>query len=88
LAGRYSGLGDGLHVWSALPSYGNTAQIADAGAISGIVVTPTEATGSEAENAIRISLGTIKDRGHLQAGIQWLSLLLAKPPETFSAAVL
>lgn len=88
LAGRYSGLGYGVHVWSALPAYGTAAQIADAAAITGIVVTPTESGGSEAENAIQISLASIKDHGHLHAGLQRLSLLLAQPTETFGAAVL
>ena len=89
LAGRYSGLGDGLHVWLELPVYWNSSQLAQAAASSGIAVTPAEAfaTGSGAVNAIRISLGSIKDRGHLQAGLQRLSHLLARRPESFSAAV-
>jgi DNA-binding transcriptional MocR family regulator len=55
----------------------------------GIAVTPAEAfaTGSGSVNAIRISLGSIKDRGRLQAGLQRLSHLLARRPESFSAAV-
>ena len=89
LAGRYSGAGDGLHVWLELPAYWNSAQLAHAAASSGIAVTPAEAfaTGSASVNAIRISLGSIKDRGHLQAGLQRLSHLLARRPESFSAAV-
>src|SRR5260221_3639703 len=41
----------------------------------GIAVTPAQAfaTGGESVNAIRISLGSIKDRGRLQAGLQRLS---------------
>jgi DNA-binding transcriptional MocR family regulator len=89
LAGRYSGVGDGLHAWLALPSYWNAAQLAHAAAAEGIAVTPAEAfaTGSVAVNAIRISLGNIKDRGHLQAGLQRLSHLLAQRPESPGAAV-
>ncbi|APA71179.1 aminotransferase-like domain-containing protein [Janthinobacterium sp. 1_2014MBL_MicDiv] len=89
LAGRYSGLGDGLHVWLELPAYWNSTQLARAAASSGIAVTPAEAfaTGSAYVNAIRISLGSIKDRGRLQAGLQRLSHLLARQPESFSAAV-
>jgi len=89
LAGRYSGAGDGLHVWLELPAYWNPPQLARAAASSGIAVTPAEAfaTGSGSVNAIRISLGSIKDRGHLQAGLQRLSRLLARRPESFSAAV-
>jgi DNA-binding transcriptional MocR family regulator len=89
LAGRYSGAGDGLHVWLELPAYWNSSQLARAAASYGIAVTPAEAfaTGSVSVNAIRISLGCIKDRGHLQAGLQRLSQLLARRPESFSVAV-
>jgi len=89
LAGRYSGAGDGLHVWLELPAYWNSSQLAHAADSEGIAVTPAEAfaTGSVSVNAIRISLGSIKDRGRLQAGLQRLSHLLARRPETFSAAV-
>ncbi|MCA1857898.1 PLP-dependent aminotransferase family protein [Massilia oculi] len=89
LAGRYGGTGDGLHVWLALPAYWNSAQLARAADSEGIAVTPAEAfaTGSACANAIRISLGSIQDRGRLQAGLQRLSHLLARRPEPFSAAV-
>ncbi|BDB70237.1 GntR family transcriptional regulator [Comamonas thiooxydans] len=92
LAGRYSGTGDGLHVWLELPGYWNSSQLARAADNEGIAVTPAEAfatsaTGSGSVNAIRISLGSIKDRGRLQTGLQKLSHLLARRPEPFSAAV-
>ncbi|WP_370682586.1 PLP-dependent aminotransferase family protein [Comamonas sp. GB3 AK4-5] len=89
LAGRYSGAGDGLHVWLELPGYWSSSQLARAADSEGIAVTPAEAfaTGSGSVNAIRISLGSIKDRGRLQAGLQRLSHLLARRPEPFSAAV-
>jgi DNA-binding transcriptional MocR family regulator len=82
LAGRYGGSGDGLHVWLELPAYWNASQLARAAGSEGIAVTPAEdfATGSESVNAIRISLGSIKDRGRLQAGLQRLSRLLARRP--------
>jgi DNA-binding transcriptional MocR family regulator len=89
LAGRDRGLGDGLHVWLELPAYWSSSQLARAADSEGIAVTPAEtfATGGAAVNAIRISLGSIKDRGRLQAGLQRLSHLLARRPESFSAAV-
>ena len=89
LAGRYGGAGDGLHVWLELPAYWNSAQLARAAAGEGIAVTPAEAfaIGSGSVNAIRISLGSIQDRGRLRAGLQRLSDLLARRPEPFSAAV-
>lgn len=89
LAGRYSGTGDGLHIWLELPGYWSSSQLARAADSEGIAVTPVEAfaTGSDCVNAIRISLGSIKDRGRLQTGLQRLSHLLARRPEPFSAAV-
>ncbi len=89
LAGRYSGAGDGLHVWIELPAYWNPSQLARAADSEGIAVTPAQAfaTGSVSVNAIRISLGGIKDRGRLQAGLQRLSQLLARRPESYIAAV-
>lgn len=90
LAGRYSGTGDGLHVWLDLPAYWSPAQLARAADREGIAVTPAEAfaMGSGSANAIRISLGGIKDRERLQAGLQGLSRLLARRPESFSTAPL
>ena len=83
LAGRYSGTGDGLHVWLELPTYWNPSQLARAADSQGIAVTPAEAFATDAGsvNAIRISLGSIKDRGRLQAGLQRLSNLLARRPD-------
>ncbi|WP_343584932.1 PLP-dependent aminotransferase family protein [Herbaspirillum sp.] len=89
LAGRYSGAGDGLHVWLELPAYWNSSQLARAADGEGIAITPAEAfaTGGASVNAIRISLGSIKDRGRLRVGLQQLSRLLARRPEWFGAAV-
>lgn len=85
LAGRYSGSGDGLHVWLELPAYWSSAQLAHAADMEGIPVTPAQAfatdTASDSSvNAIRISLGSIKDREHLRAGLQRLSQLLTRQP--------
>ena len=90
LAGRYSGAGDGLHLWLELPSYWSSLQLARAADSEGIAVTPAEAfaMGSGAGvNAIRISLGCIQDRARLQAGLQRLSHLLAREPQALHAAV-
>ena len=83
LAGRYSGLGDGLHLWLELPAYWNSSQLARAAASYGIAVTPAQAfaTGSVSANAIRISLGSVRGREDLRAGLQRLSRLLAQRPE-------
>lgn len=89
LAGRYSGAGDGLHVWLELPGYWSPSRLARAAESEGIAVTPAQAfaTGGESANAIRISLGSIQDRALLQAGLRRLSDLLARRPEPFSGAV-
>lgn len=91
LAGRYSGAGDGLHVWLELPTYWHSSQLAQAADSEGIAVTPAEAfaTDESSVNAIRISLGSIKDRAHLRAGLQRLSHLLAqRPPEAASSSAM
>ena len=89
LAGRYHGTGDGLHVWLPLPAYWRPRELALAAGHEGIAVTPADAfaMGETAVNAIRISLGSIPDRGRLQTGLQRLSALLARRPEAFSTAV-
>ncbi|MYN02969.1 aminotransferase class I/II-fold pyridoxal phosphate-dependent enzyme [Pseudoduganella sp. DS3] len=89
LAGRYSGAGDGLHVWLDLPAYWTPAQLARAADSAGIAITPADAfaTGGKTANAIRISLGSIKDRARLQTGLQRLSHLLTQRPESYGAAV-
>ena len=89
LAGRYDGAGDGLHVWVELPAYWQSYQLARAAEKEGLAVTPAEAFTMDGEfvNAIRISLGSIKDRGRLHAGLQRLSLLLARRPEAYDSAV-
>lgn len=89
LAGRYEGTGDGLHVWLELPAYWTSYQLARAATREGLAVTPAEAfaAGPEAVNAIRISLGGIKDRKRLGAGLQRLSQLLARKPDSFNEAV-
>ena len=53
-----------------------------AGFATGVVnaTDATGVTGSETVNAIRISLGSIKDRARLQAGLQRLSDRLAQAP--------
>ncbi|RGE44106.1 PLP-dependent aminotransferase family protein [Comamonas testosteroni] len=97
LAGRYSGAGDGLHVWLELPGYWTPTQLVHAAETAGIVVTPAEAFAMEAGaggeslnpslSSIRISLGSIPDRSRLQAALQRLSDLLAQRPEPFGKAV-
>ena len=78
-----SDLRDALHIWLTLPAYWEAAQLARAAAAEGIFVTPAEdfRTGDSEVNAIRLSLGSTKERQHLQTGLQKLSRLLASPPD-------
>ncbi len=89
LAGRYSGAGDGLHIWLELPGYWSPTQLAHAAEREGLSVMPAEAfaMNGTAANAIRISLGSIQERARLQHGLQRLSQLLAQRPEAVRAAV-
>ena len=89
LAGRYGGAGEGLHAWLELPGYWNGPQFARAADGEGIAVTPAEAFAIDGVpvNAIRISLGGLKERARLQAGLQGLSRLLARRPDSVGAAV-
>lgn len=89
LAGRYAPPGDGLHIWVELPSYWRSYQLAQAAESEGLAVVPAEAftTGGEPDNAIRISLGSVKDRARLRAGLQRLSRLLERRPDAYDAAV-
>lgn len=89
LAGRYAGPGDGLHLWVDLPPCWQSYQLAQAAQREGLAVTPAEAfaTDDQSVNAIRISLGSVKDRALLRAGLQRLSRLLARRPDAFGDAV-
>lgn len=89
LAGRYNGDGDGLHIWLALPGYWSPMQLAHAADIEGLAISPAEAfaAADTGVNAIRISLGNIKERSALKAGLHRLSRLLGVPPKTFNTAV-
>jgi DNA-binding transcriptional MocR family regulator len=82
LAGRYDGAGDGLHVWLELPAYWDASRLARVADQEGLSVAPAEvfANGGESVNALRISLGCIRDRERLRAGLQHLSRLLARRP--------
>jgi DNA-binding transcriptional MocR family regulator len=90
LAGRPDAVGEGLHVWLTLPSYWSSSELARAAVGEGLSVTPAEVfcIGAEAPNAIRISLGSIKDRKRLASGLRRLSQLLAKRPAAFNKTVI
>jgi DNA-binding transcriptional MocR family regulator len=90
LAGRSGTSGEGLHVWLTLPTYWSSSELARAAVAEGLSVTPAEvfSGGLPGPNAIRISLGGIKDRKRLASGLRRLSQLLARRPSPFNDAVI
>lgn len=82
LAGRPAFDAGGLHVWLPLPAYWSASELARAAVAEGLSVTPADIFSvlPQAPNAIRISLGSAKDRKRLAAGLRRLSQLLAKRP--------
>jgi DNA-binding transcriptional MocR family regulator len=90
LAGRPGAAGEGLHVWLTLPSYWSSSELARAAVGEGLAVTPAEVfnAGPASPNAIRISLGSIKDRRRLASGLRRLSQLLARRPNHYNESVI
>ena len=72
---------DGIHVWFSLPSYWTSRELAATARAQGVAVTASDAFyDSRPPNAIRISLGSIRDRARLTNALKKLSLLLAHKP--------
>jgi DNA-binding transcriptional MocR family regulator len=90
LAGRSGMAGEGLHVWLTLPGYWSSSELTRAATGEGLSVTPAEvfSGGQVGPNAIRIALGSIKDRKRLASGLRRLSQLLARRPGFFNEAVI
>lgn len=88
LAGQPNAAQEGLHVWLKLPSYWTSPDLARAAVAEGLAVTPSEVFCiATAPDAIRISLGSIRDRRRLASGLRRLSELLARRPRTFNDAI-
>lgn len=88
LAGKEAGA-DGIHIWLPLPAYWTAHELARAAQAEGLAVTPPEAfyAGPRPPNAIRISLGSIRDSRHLAAALRKLSQLLARRPSPHPAPI-
>ena len=82
LAGTAHVPGDGIHLWLALPSYWTSQELARAAQAEGLAVLSSDVfqAGDQPPNAIRIALGSIKERGRLSAALKKLSQLLARNP--------
>jgi len=87
LAGKEDAGADGIHIWLPLPAYWTAHELAQAAQAEGLAVTPPAAfyAGPRPPNAIRISLGSIRDSQHLAAALPKLSQLLARRPSPHRA---
>ncbi|MET0313439.1 MAG: PLP-dependent aminotransferase family protein, partial [Hansschlegelia sp.] len=65
---------NGLHVWLPLPAGWDRYRLADRARRQGLAVSPSDAfkAGTEAQEAIRISLGAVPERARLGAALETL----------------
>ena len=75
---------EGIHVWLQLPSYWNSAALAAAAQARGVTVGSSDRFYGDAKApaAIRISLGSVRDRTHLASALKKLASLLSQRPPT------
>lgn len=72
----------GIHLWQALPDQWTASDLARAAREEGLSVTSSDAfqVGAGAPNAIRISLGGVKDRQELAHALEKLAGLMRRRP--------
>lgn len=87
IANRWlSGIGQlpptGIHVWHTLPEHWSAEQLTKAALAEDLRVTPSDAfyNGPTPPNAIRISLGGVKERAELSLALRKLAALLERKP--------
>ena len=71
----------GIHLWLALPSHWTAGALTAAARLEGLAVTPSDAFRPEASpgpEAIRVSLGGVKERHRLKQGLDRLAQLLER----------
>ncbi|WP_228894521.1 aminotransferase-like domain-containing protein [Pseudoduganella aquatica] len=80
---------DGIHIWLTLPDYWSAGQLVQAAHAEGLAVTASDAFDDSARppNAIRISLGSVRERARLAGALRKLSHLLGRQPPAPRAAV-
>jgi DNA-binding transcriptional MocR family regulator len=78
----------GIHLWQPLPSQWMAADLARVARDEGLSVASSDAfqvgtavMGNAAQNAIRISLGGVKDRQALADALEKLARLMRRRPE-------
>jgi DNA-binding transcriptional MocR family regulator len=71
---------DGIHRWLTLPDHWTSFDLANAARMEGLAVTSSDvfAMGEQVPNAIRISLGGVRDREHLASALRRLAGLLSR----------
>jgi hypothetical protein len=79
--------GRGIHLWHTLPSPWTAQEMARAALAQGLSVTPSEAfvSGASAPNAVRLSLGAVRDRARLEDALLRFKKLLESPPHLNAA---
>jgi DNA-binding transcriptional MocR family regulator len=87
LARTGTGTADGIHLWLQLPGYWNAQALAFAAQAQGVAVASStmfydgaKVPGAILPGAIRVSLGSIRERAHLAAALKKLALLLSQRP--------
>ncbi|VVE57881.1 GntR family transcriptional regulator [Pandoraea pneumonica] len=79
----------GIHLWQSLPAPWTARELTMAARAEGLAVTPADAfcLSPEAPNAIRISLGGVRDPERLGSALRRLKTLLGEAPPSIHAAV-
>ncbi|UPG94348.1 PLP-dependent aminotransferase family protein [Luteibacter aegosomatissinici] len=73
--------GEGIHLWVPLPPHWTAQALASAARAEGLAVTPSQAFSATTPTteAIRISLGGMRERSQLKHGLERLAWLLNEP---------
>ena len=79
----------GIHLWHALPAPWTARELTMAARTEGLAVTPADAfcLSSDAPNAIRISLGGVRDPERLASALKRLKSLLREAPPSLRTAI-
>ncbi|MDR3398785.1 MAG: PLP-dependent aminotransferase family protein [Pandoraea sp.] len=79
----------GIHLWHALPAPWTARELTMAARAEGLAVTPADAFCplADAPNAIRISLGGVRDTERLASALKRLKSLLREAPPSLRSAI-
>ncbi|MBN4667952.1 PLP-dependent aminotransferase family protein [Pandoraea nosoerga] len=87
--GTNEAIAQGIHLWQPLPAPWTARELTMAARAEGLAVTPADAfcLAPDAPNAIRISLGGVKEPERLASGLRRLASLLREAPPSLRGAV-